>query len=367
MNSLTQLAELGQSPWLDFIRRSFVADGEMQKLIDQGVLGVTSNPAIFEQAIAGSHDYDGAILSLTGEGLSPEEIYDALSIEDVAQAADLFLSVYEKTEGRDGYVSLEVSPLLAHDTEATIADARRLWKALDRQNVMIKIPATLAGVPAIQQAISEGINVNVTLLFSLERYEAVARAYCAGLAARAEKGLSLKVASVASFFVSRMDSLVDPMLESHPDSRAKSILGEVAIANSILAYEIYEEVFGSPEWKGLSDGGAWDQRILWASTSTKNPAYEKTKYVEALIAPATVNTLPLATIHDYLAEGKPEERVSGQKTRAQEVMSLLGELGISRAELGETLEKEAIDKFVDPFHKLIKSIQDKQESFVVGR
>lgn len=367
MNPLKQLGEFGQSPWLDFIRRGFVEDGSLQKLIDEdGIMGVTSNPAIFEKAIAGSADYDEAILTLTGEALSAEEIYDRLSIEDVATAADLFRPVYDATGGKDGYVSLEVSPHLARDTGGTVEDARRLWKALDRPNVMIKIPATEEGVPAIQACLSEGININVTLLFSVSRYRKVAEAYVAGVKALAESGREPKVASVASFFVSRVDSLVDPQLEKAEHPGAKDLVGQVAVANSLMAYRVYQEIFEGAEFGALAEKGAWTQRLLWASTSAKNPAFSPVKYVEALIGPDTVNTLPLETVEAYREQGQPAERVSGSLQDGEITMARFKECGFDIEDVADELERQAIQKFVEPFDSLIAAIEAKRESLIVG-
>lgn len=365
MSPLQQLTSFGQSPWLDFIRRGYVRDGSLQKLIDEdGIRGVTSNPAIFEQAIAKSNDYDDEIMLLTGEALSAEEIYDRLSIDDVAEAADLFLSTYKATNGLDGYVSLEVSPHLARDTQGTIDDAKRLWKALNRPNVMIKIPATVEGIPAIQSCIEEGINVNVTLLFSVSRYEAVAKAYIAGIKSRVEKGLDPKVASVASFFVSRVDTLVDPQLETCDNPLGKELIGEIAVANSLCAYKVYQELFESEEYKNLIAKGAWTQRLLWASTSSKNPAFSKVKYVEALIGPDTVNTLPLDTIDAYRELGQPKERVLDSIQNAEIVMDKFKSCGFNIENIATELENQAIQKFVDPFDHLISAINAKRDSLI---
>ncbi|MCA0359788.1 MAG: transaldolase [Armatimonadetes bacterium] len=362
MNSLQLLHTLGQSPWLDFIRRNYIQDGSLQKLIDQGILGVTSNPAIFEKAIAGSTDYDHDIVMLTGEGLSAEQIYDHLSIADVGMAADLFRPVWERTNGIDGYVSLEVSPELAHDTEATISEARRLWDALNRPNVMIKVPATEAGIPAIRTLIADGIPVNVTLLFSVERYRAVALAYLEGLEARAAKKLPLQISSVASFFVSRVDSLLDPVLES----KAPELQGKIAIANSLAAYDVYLELFRSPRFAELAEQGAIVQRLLWASTSAKNPAYSPILYIEELIAEDTVNTMPLETIEAYLESGDPMERVSGHLEEARHELETLADAGVSLDEAAAELERDAVEKFVVPFRKLLEAIDAKRESVVAS-
>jgi transaldolase len=297
-NSLQQVGALGQSIWLDYIRRDLMAGGGLRRLIEEdGLRGMTSNPAIFEKAIAESREYDGEIRALALEKNDAGAIYEALSRRDVQAAADEFRPLYDRTDGRDGYVSLEVNPHLAHDTIGTIGEARRLWGALDRPNVFIKVPATAEGLPAIQELIGEGINVNVTLLFGLSRYRQVAEAYLAGLETRASQGQPLKrVASVASFFVSRIDSLVDPLLEQLAEqggaaaALAKDVHGQVAVASAKMAYQAYKGLFGGDRFRTLAAAGARVQRLLWASTGTKNSSYSDVKYVEALIGPDTVNT-----------------------------------------------------------------------------
>lgn len=368
MSALAQLPTYGQSPWLDFINRRFLVDGSLTRLIEEdGIRGVTSNPAIFEQAIARSHDYDEQIAYLTGEGLSALEIYDRLSVQDVAMAADQFRFVFDATNELDGYVSLEVSPHLAHDTEGTLADARRLWRELSRPNVMIKVPATQAGIPAIQQLLTEGINVNITLLFSVDRYREVAEAYVAAMMARAKQGLPPAVASVASFFVSRVDSLVDAQLAEIGTPEALGLQGQAAVANSIRAYGVGLEVFGNPDFQALiKDQGARVQRLLWASTSTKDPRYPKTKYVEALIGPDTVNTLPLATIDDYRDAGQPADRLTGSLPQALATLDQLKNVGIDMDAVAQALEDDGIAKFVVPFDTLIEAIEAKRQSVVVG-
>jgi transaldolase len=288
-NPLLKLKAYGQSIWLDYIRRHMIDSGELQRLIDEdGLRGVTSNPSIFEKAIAGSHDYEGAIRAMALEGKTVKEMYWALTIEDIRRTADLFRPLYDESEGRHGFVSLEVNPHLARDTEGTIAEARRLWSTLDRPNVFIKVPATLEGLPAIEQLISEGININVTLLFGLPRYREVAGAYISGLEKRLAEGQEIeRVASVASFFLSRIDVLVDPKLEKLTPSNLR---GKVAIASAKVAYQMYKRIFGSQRFRKLADRGARAQRVLWASTSTKNPEYSDIKYVEPLIGPETINT-----------------------------------------------------------------------------
>ncbi len=361
---LLEIQKFGQSIWLDFLRRGMLISGELQKLIrEDGLRGITSNPAIFEKVIDGSTDYQAAIKSLALEGKNTDEIYQTLTIEDVRQAADLLRSVYIDSEGVDGFVSLEVSPHLARDTKGTIEEGRRLWQALDRPNVLIKVPATLEGLPAITQLISEGINVNVTLLFGLERYRAVAAAYLEGLEKRLESGQSIsETASVASFFLSRIDVMVDPMLEKVAEGggedgvTANDLIGEAAVASAKIAYLIYKEVFGSDRFAKLAKNGAHPQRLLWASTSTKNPQYSDVKYIEALIGPDTVNTIPLETLNAYRDHGKPEARLESNMERYRGVPEKLKKLGIDLDQVTQRLEEEGIDKFNKPFDNLMKSL-----------
>jgi transaldolase/glucose-6-phosphate isomerase len=367
-NPLLKLNSFGQSIWLDFLRRGMITSGELQQLIEEdGLRGMTSNPSIFEKAIAGSHDYDDAIRALALEGKSIEEMYQTLTVEDVQQAADLFRPIYDQTQGGDGFVSLEVSPHLAHDTDGTIAEAHRLWDALDRPNVFIKVPATQEGVPAIQQLINEGINVNVTLLFGLPRYRKVAEAYIAGLEARAEQGKPIqRVASVASFFLSRIDVLVDPMLEKvmqagGPKAKtAESLHGQVAIASARVAYQIYQEIFSSERFLELADQGARTQRLLWASTSTKNPAYSDVKYVEALIGADTVNTVPLETLNAYRDHGQPALRLEEHVPEAYEVLDHLPQVDVDLGEVTQQLEDEGVEKFNKPFDKLMATLEEER-------
>jgi transaldolase / glucose-6-phosphate isomerase len=368
-NPLLKIQELGQSIWLDFIRRSMLTSGELNELIaDDGLRGVTSNPAIFEKAIAGSNDYLAAIRSLVLEGKTSDEVYQALAVEDVQQAADDFRGVFDSTDGRDGFVSLEVSPYLARDTQGTIEEARRLWAALDRPNVFIKVPATVEGLPAIEQLISEGINVNVTLLFGLDRYRAVADAYTKGLERRATAGLPIdRVASVASFFLSRIDLLVDPLLEKAMKEGGKTseiagcLHGEAAIASAKIAYQIYKEMFSSKRFWDLAGKGARTQRVLWASTSTKNPAYSDIKYVEALIGRETVNTLPMETLNAYRDHGDPALRLEEGVEEAREVLRLLPEVGVDLKAITDQLEEEGIEKFSKPFDRLLNALEEKRE------
>jgi len=364
LNPLNQVAALGQSIWLDDIRRGLIADGTLRRMIEEdGLRGMTSNPAIFEKAIGESHEYDEDVRVLKREGKDANAIYEALSQGDVQHAADAFRSVYEQTDGLDGYVSLEVNPHLAHDTEGTLREARRLWGALHRPNVFIKVPATLAGLPAIRQLISEGINVNVTLLFGLPRYRQVAEAYMAGIEARVAHGQAVRgVASVASFFVSRIDVLVDALLErimaagGEPVDRARNMRGLVAIASAKLAYQCHKELFGTPRFRGLAEAGARVQRLLWASTGTKNPAYSDLKYVEALVGPDTVDTVPLATLNAYRDHGVPCSNLESDVAAAWRVMKRLPDLGIDIDAVTQQLEDEGVAKFNQPFDKLMETL-----------
>jgi len=366
-NPLKKLETLGQSIWLDYIRRDLIASGELRRLIeDDGLRGMTSNPSIFEKAIAESNIYDQDIREMALKKKDVKAIYEALSQRDVQSAADEFKSVYEKTDGKDGYVSLEVNPHLAHDTKGTIEEARRLWAALNRPNVFIKVPATSNGLPAIQQLISEGININVTLLFGLPRYRQVAEACIAGLEARAAEGRPVKhIASVASFFLSRIDTLVDPLVEKflEPDGKnseiAKKVHGQVAISSAKAAYQIYKEIFGSDRFKKLADKGARVQRLLWASTSTKNPDYSDIKYIEQIIGPDTVNTVPLETIDDYRDHGDPKLRLEQDVKEADLIMAQLPELGIIIDKVTQQLEDEGVKKFNEPFDKLMEVLTKK--------
>ena len=363
-NHLKQLGRFGQSIWLDYIRRDLIATGELRRLIEEdGLRGMTSNPAIFEKAITGSHDYDEDIRTMALEGKDCLAIYEALSQRDVQDAADEFRPVYDETDGQDGYVSLEVNPHLAHDTNGTIAEARRLWAALNRPNVFIKVPATTEGLPAIQQLISEGINVNVTLLFGLPRYREVAEAYITGIETRLAQGKSVKhVASVASFFVSRIDSLVDPLLEKiiaqggDEVQLAAKMHGQVAIASAKLAYQIYKEIFGSDRFKKLTDQGACVQRLLWASTGNKNPDYSDVKYVEALIGADTVNTIPVETLDAYRDHGDPKARLEQDAEDADWVLQRLRGARYQHRQGDPATREEGVKKFNQPFDALMATL-----------
>jgi transaldolase/glucose-6-phosphate isomerase len=363
MTILHELANLGQAIWLDYIRRSFMASGELQKLITMGLRGMTSNPSIFEKAIAGSSDYDLQILELVRQGKDAAEIYEALAITDIQQAADLLRPVYESTAGADGYVSLEVSPNLAQDSLGTFEEAQRLWKAVNRPNLMIKIPATQAGLPAITQAIAIGISVNVTLIFALDRYQAVMEAFLQGLEQRLVAGHRLDgVASVASFFVSRVDSKVDRHLEAIIRSeganaaQAAALLGKAANANAKLAYQLFREVFSTPRFKRLQEAGAMLQRPLWASTSTKNPAYPDILYVQELIGAHTVNTLPQNTLDAFIDHGSARLTIEEGVEAAQNAIQQLEALGISMPQVTRELEQEGVQAFAEAFDALLASI-----------
>jgi transaldolase len=363
-NALLELAEFGQSIWLDYTRRDLILSGELRRLIEEdGLRGMTSNPSIFEKAIVGSQNYEEDIRAMSFDGQSPKMIYETLSQRDVQGAADEFRSVYDETDARDGYVSLEVNPHLAHDTKGTIVEARRLWRALKRPNVFIKVPATIEGLPAIQQLISEGININITLLFGLPRYRQVAAAYIAGIEARANEGKSVgHVASVASFFLSRIDTLVDPLLEKlvaqggKVADVAKKVRGQVAIACAKLAYQIYKEIFRSEQFQNLADRGARVQRLLWASTSTKNPDYSDLKYVESLIGSDTINTVTVETLDAYRSHGESKARLEQDVEQASLVLQRLPELGINIDQVTQQLEDEGVEKFNQSFDKLMSAL-----------
>ena len=354
----------GQSIWYDNIRRALIDSGELQDLLDAGVTGVTSNPSIFEKAIAGSADYDEAIKALSDPSLTSEAIFETLALEDIQRTADLLRPVYDATDGIDGYVSLEVSPVLAHDTAGTVAAARRLFAALDQPNVMIKIPATPAGIPAIEILIGEGINVNVTLLFSLAHYEAVAEAYLAGLEKLALNGGDVqRVASVASFFISRVDSAVDPLLAGRQNTELQ---GQIGIANARVAYARFREIFSGERWEALAARGARVQRPLWASTGTKNPHYPDTLYLDNLIGPDTVNTVPPATLSAFRDHGTVAVTLDECPDEAQEQLARLAELGIDLDEVTRTLQAEGVAAFGKSYESLIRSVTEKRQQLEAG-
>jgi transaldolase / glucose-6-phosphate isomerase len=366
-NPIRALQAFGQSVWLDYLRRSLFTSGEFERLIvEDGLRGATSNPSIFEKAIAGSTDYLDALHEIEeAHDAEPMALYEALAIRDIRDAADLLRPVYDATSRADGYVSLEVSPYLAHDTEATIGEARRLWKAVGRENVMIKVPASTQGLPAIRQLTSEGINVNITLLFGIERYEEVARAYVEGLSLWVQKGGDpARVCSVASFFVSRIDTIVDGLITARlataTDAAARtflsSLLGAVAIANAKLAYQRYLELCRSAEWRALAARGAHPQRLLWSSTSTKNPRYRDVRYIEELIGPDTVNTITPATLEAFRDHGRLRQSLSEGVTEAQGVIDGLGRSGISLRDVTDELLEDGITLFCKAFDNLLDAI-----------
>ena len=378
-NPLREVHHLGQSIWYDNIRRGLITSGELHALVEHdGVCGVTSNPAIFEKALSKSADYDQPLRALVEQGVgTSKDIYERLAIQDIQLAADVLAPIYHETDRRDGYVSFEVSPHLAHDTHGTVEEARRLRSAIDRENVMIKVPATQAGIPAITQLISEGTNINVTLLFAVEMYEAVASAYIAGLEQLSAKDGDLdKVSSVASFFVSRLDSLIDERLNAAlgaPQNTAQRshierLLGTAAIANAKTAYAAYQDIIASQRWQRLAERGARPQRLLWASTSTKNPAYSKTMYVDELIGPDTVNTLPDETVHAFRQTGRPQPRLTENWSKglaqARATLQSLDQLGISLQEATDQLLAEGVKKFGDPFDALLSTIERKRQALI---
>ena len=370
MSSLQQLWEFGQSVWLDNLTREMLRNGELVRRVEAGGLrGVTSNPAIFHKAITEGKDYDNDIARFASAGLGVTEIYDRLTITDIRDACDILHGVWTTSNGLDGYVSLEVSPHLANDTQGTLHEACRLYEVVDRDNVLIKIPGTPAGIPAIRQAIYEGVNVNVTLLFSIKAYEAVADAYIEALEQRLEAGRRVDdMASVASFFLSRIDSLTDAKLQSLPDKPEASywaaeeidlLLGEAAVANAKLSYQSFETRTNSDRWATLAAEGAKPQRMLWASTSTKNPDYLDTKYVEPLIGDLTINTMPEQTMAAFLDHGVVRDTVREDANKAKEVMQRLSEVGIEFDDLTNQLLDEGIEKFVVPFDRLIDSLEER--------
>jgi transaldolase/glucose-6-phosphate isomerase len=362
-NPLKALNDYGQSPWMDYIRRDLLTSGGLKRMIDNdGLRGMTSNPTIFEKAITGGTYYSDITDSPDAKTLDAKGVYEKIAIRDVQDAADIFKGVYSETNRRDGYVSLEVSPLLANNTQGTIDEARRLWKTVARENVMIKVPATPEGIPAIRQLLEDGLNINITLLFAQSAYEQVAEAYLSALEARAKKGQDIsKIASVASFFVSRIDTLIDGKIEEQimmeRDGGKKALLqsveGKVAIANAKLTYKKYQELFGSARWKALSAKGAQTQRLLWASTSTKNPKYRDVLYVEELIGADTVDTIPPATFDAFRDHGKLRNSLTENVDAAAKTMSDLEKSGISMKEVTEKLVVDGVKLFADAFEKLL--------------
>ena len=374
MNPLLKLIDLGQSYWIDNLTRKMIQSGELKRRItEDGLRGMTSNPAIFNKAISKSSDYNEQIRQLLHHGSDTAKIFEALAIKDVQDACELFRPVYDSSQGVDGFVSLEVSPYLARHTEATIEEARRLYKAVNRPNCFIKIPGTLEGLPAIEQMLCEGVNVNVTLLFAVKRYEAVAKTYIKALERRAAEGKDVtRVASVASFFISRMDVLVDQLLSHRllPGDPAnesllpRQLMGKIAVANARMAYQSFKKIFSTPRWKKLEKKGAKVQRPLWASTSTKTPGYSDVMYVEPLIGENTVNTMPEETITAFADHGQLQsDSVEKNLAETRNDLHSLKKLGIQLDFVTQQLENEGIQKFIDPFMELMKSINAKQKEF----
>jgi len=371
-NPLQQLKNYGQSVWYDNIDRTQLISGDFQRLLDEdGVVGVTANPTIFQKSISHSSAYDEQITHLIAEGKGTGEIYEALIIQDIRTVADLLRPIYDRTNMLDGYVSLEVSPDLAHDTDATIAEVRRFWKLVDRPNLLIKIPATPEGIPAIQAALSEGINVNITLIFSIQAYRDVTEAYLSALEERNVGGKDIShIASVASFFVSRVDTLVDKLLDdkikatsdSAEQQKLHMLQGKAAIANARLVYQDFKKIFGSPRFETLKHSGARVQRPLWASTSTKNPAYRDVLYAEELIGPDTVDTMPLETIENFKDHGRVALTIENNIPQAKAELEMLETVGIHYDAVTQQLLDEGVQKFADSFHQLFQGIEEKKKA-----
>ncbi len=365
MSKLDELAKLGQSVWLDTISRSLIDSGKLKELVDRGLRGMTSNPAIFEKAIDESSDYDDALTELANADKSTAEIYETLTIKDVGDAADLMRKVYDSTDGLDGYVSLEVNPELANDTEGTIKEARHLFHKLNRPNVFIKVPATPAGIPAITTLIGEGININVTLIFSIKQYEDAANAYIAGLEKLAKSGGNIgRVSSVASFFLSRIDSAVDKELDKIGNAELQ---GKIAIASAKTAYASFLKIFGGARWESLKSDGARVQRPLWASTSTKNPDYPDTLYVDNLIGLHTVNTLPMSTLEAFLDHGVAKPTLEDGMSDAKKQIDKLSTLGVDLDAITQKLLDDGVEAFVKPFEKLLGCIDKKSKGLICDR
>ena len=371
-NHLLLLKTYGQSVWYDNIDRAQLASGQFKRLLDEdGVVGVTANPTIFQKSISHGNAYDEQMTQLVKEGKSTSEIYETMVIQDIRTVADILRPIYDGTDRVDGYVSLEVSPDLAHDTEGTIAEVRRFWKMVDRPNLLVKIPATPEGIPAIQQALTEGININITLIFSIEAYKAVTEAYLNALEDRNASGKDIShMASVASFFVSRVDTLVDKLLEdkikatsdSAEQQRLKALEGKAAIANARLVYQEFKRIFNTPRFESLKHSGAHVQRPLWASTSTKNPAYRDVLYAEELIGPNTVDTMPLETIENFRDHGRVGLTIEKDIPQARAELEALERLGIHYDAVTQQLLDEGVQKFADSFHELFRGIEEKRKA-----
>ncbi len=364
---LHKLAELGQSIWLDYIQRSLIQSGELAEHVENGLRGMTSNPAIFEKAITESDEYDEQIQKLSLEGKSAREIYERLAIDDIRMAAGVLRSVYDESKGDDGYISLEVNPHLAHDKAGTVSEAKRLFEAVNQPNVMIKVPATAEGLLAIQELVEAGVNVNVTLMFSMTQYDMVAEAYISALENRAAKIYDVRqIASVASFFVSRIDVKVDKILETFDTPEADALKGKIGIANAKMAYQHFEKAFQGKRWDMLADKGARLQRVLYGSTSTKNPEYSDVMYVDGLIGPNTVNTIPPETLEAFLDHGTIERTLDKDVDMARVQLEQLEKLGVDLDDVTRDLLDEGVEKFVKPYDKLIETIAEKQAAFITA-
>ncbi len=366
LNSIQELGRLGQSVWYDNMYRSLITSGELERLVEMGVTGLTSNPTIFQKAISSGSEYDDSLVKHASRGLNPEQLFEALATEDIRAAADILRPVYERSGGSDGFASLEVSPRLAHDTDGTIEAALRLFGALDRPNVMIKVPATPEGIPAIRELISEGVNVNVTLIFSLGMYARVREAYVGGLEDLEDAGGNLDaVSSVASFFVSRVDTAVDGLIEQHGGDLG-ALMGRAAVANAKIAYQDFKKTFGTDRFGALARKGARVQKPLWASTSTKNPLYNDVLYVETLVGADTVNTMPDATLEAFLDHGKASNSIERDVEESREVIATLEENGISMDAVTTNLMHEGVKAFADSFELLLGDIEAKRERLMAS-
>jgi transaldolase len=366
MNPLCQLHPLGQSVWLDYIDRELLTTGELKRLIDEdGIRGVTSNPTIFDKAVSGSDAYDAQVkeLAASDPGMSVEDLYEKLAISDIQQATDILRPVYEESEGGDGYVSLEASPRLANDSDGTLAEVRRLWKLVDRPNLMVKVPATKEGIPAIETLLGDGYNINITLMFSMDHYEAVAKAYLQGIS---RAPAALRPASVASFFVSRVDGKADKALEEIGTPEALGLRGKIAVANSKLVYRRFRQIFDGDEFGDLRAQGARVQRVLWGSTSTKNPEYSDVLYAEPLIGPDTVNTMPPALIDAFRDHGEARVTVGDGLAEEEARLSQLKALGIDLDQITEALQEEGVKAFADSFEHLLQTIDEKRKALAAG-
>jgi len=372
--TLQQLLDNGQSPWIDYITRDLLKSGKLQQRIDQGIVGMTSNPTIFQKAIAaGTSDYDEELQSLVRANKSVPEIYDGIVLDDIRSAAAILRPVYDRSNGLDGYVSIEVPPELAHNTERTLAEARRIFAQLNLPNIMVKIPGTAEGLPAVRHAIAEGVNVNITLLFSVDNYREVAEAFIAGLEQRANAGQPIdRIASVASFFVSRVDTAVDKQLDALIDQASdeprkndlRALQGKAAIANAKMAYAAYQDIFSGPRWEALAQKGAKPQRCLWASTSTKNKAYRDVLYVEELIGPDTVDTMPVETIDQFLDHGKAAPTLTQNVDEARRQLAALEQAGVSMDEVTRQLQADGVKLFAESFNQLVDTLAGKREEMM---